>query len=115
MSISEFEIKRYEKIVRQYIDPRRPPLNIRSEADLGFRIEKQSVVIFETRSLGSQPDKKVEIPIAKATYVKKTNSWKIYWQRSDLKWHRYEPTPDTKTIEEFLAIIEQDEYGCFWG
>jgi hypothetical protein len=26
-------------------------------------------------------------PAAKATYVRKTDRWKIYWQRADLKWH----------------------------
>jgi len=115
MAISKFEKKRYEKIVGQYIEGRRPPEHIRNQVDLAFRIDGQSVIIFETREIWDQPGKKVESPIAKATYVKKTNSWKIYWQRADLKWHRYEPTPETKKIEEFLAVIENDEYQCFWG
>jgi hypothetical protein len=115
MAISEFEIKRFEKIVGQYIERRRPPPHLRNQVDLTFRIEKQSVIIFELRELWNQPGKKVESQIAKATYVKKTNSWKLYWQRADLKWHRYEPTPETQTIEEFLAVLEKDEYGCFWG
>jgi hypothetical protein len=115
MAISEFEIKRYEKIVGQYIEKRRPPAHVRSQVDLAFRIEGQSVIIFEIREIWNQQDKKVESPIAKATFVKKTNLWKLYWQRADLKWHRYEPTPETKTIEEFLAVVENDEYCCFWG
>ncbi len=115
MSISEFEIKRYEKIVGQYIEKRRPPTHVRNEVDLAFRLEKQSVIIFEIRDAWKRPGEKIELPIAKATYVKKTNSWKIYWQRADLKWHRYEPTPETKTIEEFLAVVEDDEFCCFWG
>lgn len=115
MTISEFEIKRYEKIVGQYIEKRRPPAHVRNEVDLAFRLEKQSVIIFEIRELWDRPSKKIESPIAKATYVKKTNSWKLYWQRADLEWHRYEPTPESKTIEEFLAVVEKDEYGCFWG
>ena len=115
MAISEFEIKRCEKIVGQYIEGRRPPEHVRDQVDLAFRIDDQSVIIFEIREIWNQPGKKVESPIAKATYVKKANSWKVYWQRADMKWHRYEPTPETKTIEEFLDVVETDEYQCFWG
>jgi len=115
MAISEFEIKRYEKIVGQYIEGRRPPVHVRDQVDLAFRIDDQSVIIFEIREIWDQPGKKVESPIAKATYVKKTKSWKIYWQRADLKWHRYEPASEVRTIEEFLDVVEQDEYCCFWG
>lgn len=115
MAISEFEIKRYEKIVGQYIEKRRPAPHIRSQLDLTFRIEGQSVIIYEIREVWNQPGKKLESPISKATYVKSTNTWKIYWQRADLKWHRYDPTPEVKTIEEFLAVVEEDECACFWG
>jgi hypothetical protein len=115
MAISEFETKRDEKIVGQFVEKHRPPAHLRNQVDLAFRIEGQSVIIFEIRELWNQRDKKIESPIAKATYIKKTNSWKFYWQRADLKWHRYEPTSEVKTIEEFLAVVENDEYGCFWG
>lgn len=115
MAISEFEIRRCEKIVGKYIEGRRPPGHVRDQVDLAFRIDGQSVIIFEIREIWHQPGKKVESPIAKATYVKKTKSWKVYWQRADMKWHGYEPTPETKTIEEFLDVVETDEYQCFWG
>jgi hypothetical protein len=115
MTISEFEIKRFEKIVGQFTEKRRPAPHIRNQVDLAFRFEKQSVFIFEIRELWNQTGKKIESPIAKATYVKKTKSWKLYWHRADLKWHGYQPTSETKTIEEFLAVVEKDEYGCFWG
>ncbi len=115
MPISEFEQKRYEKIVSQFVEKRRPPAHVRNQVDLDFRFEKQSVIIFEIREIWKQPGEKVESPVAKATYVKKTNSWKLYWHRADLKWHSYEPTPETKTIEEFLTVVDNDEYCCFWG
>lgn len=115
MAINIFEINRYEKVVGQYIENNRPPVEIRDQVDLAFRIEKQSVIIFEIRETWDQPGKKHEEQIAKATYIKKTNLWKIYWQRADLKWHLYKPTPETKTIEDFLAVVEKDECSCFWG
>lgn len=115
MALSEFEIKKIEKSVEEYIEKRRPPSHIRNEVDLNYRIDNQSVEIFEVRSLWNNPDEKIEGAIAKATYVKKQKKWKLYWQRADLKWHRYEPNPEVKTIEQFVSIVEQDEFACFWG
>ena len=61
------------------------------------------------------PKEKTAIAFAKATYVKSKKIWKIYWQRADLKWHGYEPNPEVKQIEDFLSVVDQDEYGCFFG
>lgn len=115
MPLSEFEIKRCEKIVGAYIEKHRPPAHIRNEVDLAFRIAGQSIEIFEIRPDWRQPEVKNELPVAKATYVKKSGIWKVYWQRADLKWHRYDPAPEVKTVEAFLAVVERDEYGCFFG
>lgn len=43
--------------------------------------------------------------MAKATYVKKSGIWKVFWMRADLKWHRYEPVPEVSTLDEFLRIV----------
>jgi len=116
MSFSEFETKRCEQLVQRYLDGRRPPPHIRPEVDLGFRISGQSVELFETRPVWrGEPGEKMERPVAKATYVKSTSLWKIYWQRADLKWHRYDPNPEVKQLEDFLAVVERDEYCCFYG
>ncbi|WP_443083643.1 DUF3024 domain-containing protein [Vibrio sp. HA2012] len=56
-----------------------------------------------------------ENPIAKATYVRTKNNWKIYWMRADLKWHSYEPDSTVKTLEQFIGVIDTDEFGYFWG
>lgn len=115
MPLSEFEIKRCEKLVGQYLEKRRPPAYTRNELDFGFRIKGQSVELFEIRPHWKKSDEKIESAIAKSTYVKLTGTWKIYWQRADLKWHSYKPNPEVKNIEEFLKVVELDEYGCFYG
>jgi hypothetical protein len=115
MALSEFEIKRCEKLIGQYVEKRRPPAYIRNELDLDFRIKGQSVEIFEISPAWREPGVKIESPVAKSTYIKTKQIWKIYWQRADLKWHRYDPDPEVKTIEQFLEVVEQDEYGCFYG
>ena len=115
MALSEFETKKCEKLVREYVEKHRPPSHLRNQVDLSFRVKGQSVEIFEIRPLWNDPKKKIEEAVAKATYVKSQGIWKIYWQRADLKWHRYDPDPEVKTLEEFLRVVEKDEYACFYG
>jgi hypothetical protein len=115
MSLSEFELKRTQKIVAAFIEKHRPEPHIRPNLDLSFRMEGQSVEIFEIRPRWNNPKEKHEIPIAKATYVKTRQSWRVFWQRSDLKWHRYDPAPEVRLIEDFLDLVDKDEAGCFFG
>lgn len=115
MAFTEEELEQYQKIVNVYIEKRRPPARLRNQVDLSFRIEKQSVEIFEIRARFDDPLKRAEIPIAKTTWVNTQKVWHIFWQRADMKWHRYDPLPAVKTLEEFIDVVEADEYGCFYG
>jgi len=115
MAISEFEMKKTELLVSRFIEKRRPPARVRAQLDFGFRITGQSVELFEIRPKWNDPDSKMENGIAKATYVKSRKVWKIFWLRSDLKWHGYDPVPEVKHLEDFLKVVEEDENACFWG
>lgn len=113
--LSELEKKKCEKLVADFINRRRPPLHIRAELDLGFRVEVQSIEIFEVRPDWQDESTKREYPVAKATYNKRKGYWKVFWQRADLKWHGYKPSPEVDSVEDFLALVQEDEYGCFFG
>ena len=115
MAISEFEIKRCERELEKFLVKRRPPSHIRNEVDLRYRIEDQSITIFEIRHELRDPKTSIEIPVAKTTYVKSKKTWKVFWQRADLKWHNYRPVPIVKSIEEFLRVIDEDPHHCFFG
>lgn len=115
MAFNDLEQKRVEEEVSAFVESRRPPPHIRSELDLGFRVSGQSIEIFSIRPAFRQPDKTTEIPIAKATYIRKRDYWKVYWQRADLKWHYYGPCPVVKDVHEFLDLVGKDEYCCFFG
>lgn len=115
MTLSEFEIKKIQKVVGQYVEKIRPKPDIRDKVDISFKITGQSFEIFEIRPRWDDPSQKIEGSVAKATYVKGTKKWKLYWMRADMKWHRYEPFRESESIEEILKVIEQDQYGCFWG
>jgi ribosomal protein L39E len=115
MTLSEFDTKRCEKLVARFMEKRRPPPHVRAEIDLSFRITGQSVEIFEIRRHWRDKSKKLEHSIAKVTYNKSKRNWRVFWQRADLKWHSYTPTPEVASIEDFLAVVRNDEHGCFFG
>jgi hypothetical protein len=81
MAISEFEVKRCERELEKFLVAKRPPAHVRNQLDFGYRIENQSVELIEIRPDWQEPEKKMEQPFAKATYVKKEKLWKIYWHR----------------------------------
>ena len=115
MSLSEFEIKRIEKILGQFVEKIRPTPEKRDQIDISFSVSGQSFEIAEIRPQWNDPSKKIEGALAKGTYVKTSKTWKLYWQRADMKWHRYEPFPESKSLEAILEVIAEDRYGCFWG
>lgn len=97
------------------MEKRRPPISLRSKLDLGCRISGQSVELFEIRPRWNKPEQLFESAVAKTTYMRTQNVWKVYWMRADLKWHGYFPVPEVSSIEEFLDVVDRDEYACFWG
>jgi hypothetical protein len=115
MALSEFETRRMKKLVGNFIEAKRPAPHIRDKLDIGFRISDQSFEIYEIRPRWNDPTKTIEGPVAKATYVKSKKIWKLFWMRADLKWHSYEPFPDSTSLEKILEIVDEDDHGCFWG
>lgn len=94
---------------------RRPPLNVRDLMREGQRFADQSIELFYVRPLHFDPTRHTEEPIAKLTYVRVSNSWRIFWQRADLKWHRYAPNPEVASLAEALRIVDHDANCCFFG
>ncbi len=115
MAFNEFELRKYQQILDKFIEKIRPLENIRKELDISYKITNQSVEIYEIRPQYDNPKNILNIEIAKATYVRTQDIWKIFWMRSDLKWHGYEPNPEVDDLSDFLSIIDEDKYGCFWG
>ena len=116
MALTELEMARVRKTVGVFIERRRPPPHLREQVDLGFRVSGQSVEIFEVRqAYGGAAGEKIELPVAKATFVRPARRWRVFWLRQDMKWHSYKPVPDVATIEEFVALVHEDRNACFFG
>jgi hypothetical protein len=97
------------------MERRRPPPHIRSQLDIGYRITGQSVEIFESCLQWDNAKEAMEHPVAKATFVRTSNRWRAFWMRRDLKWRGYEPNAEVRSLEAFLAVVDRDEYCCFFG
>lgn len=115
MALNDIERRRVENVVAAFIQKRRPAPPVRPKLDYGFRVSGQSVELFEVRPRWDRPGVKRESSFAKATFVRTKGVWRVYWMRSDLKWHSYEPAPEVSAIADFLAVVQKDEHACFFG
>lgn len=116
MALSEFEIARVMKVVGAYVESVRPAAHLRAQVDVSFRIKNQSVEIFSIRpSWNGQPGELMEEPAAKATYVRTSDHWEVFWMPASRKWKFYEPAPAVDAIEDFVELVRADAWSCFWG
>ncbi|MGH9877999.1 MAG: DUF3024 domain-containing protein [Nitrososphaerales archaeon] len=115
MSFTPLENAEIQSIANEFLAKHRPPVEIRNKLDLAFRINGQSIELFEIRPRFQHPNEKIESNFAKVTFVRKQNIWKVFWRRADLKWHGYPPKPKVKTLKQFFKLVDEDKYHCFWG
>ncbi|HEV8433185.1 MAG TPA: DUF3024 domain-containing protein [Thermoanaerobaculia bacterium] len=113
--MNDIDRKRIQNALAAFMARRRPPLHLRNQVDRGFRFDGRSIEIFEIRPGWDNPAQKVEEAVAKARYVKSRGQWLVSRQRSDLKWHKYDPQPEVSTVDAFLRLVDEDEYACFFG
>ncbi len=103
------------EVMENAVENNRPPEDIRDELDLGYKIEDQSIILFDIRPRFDNPSIIMEYPFAKATFVKAKNEWKIFWLRASGKWDSYGPQPTVKKLKEFTEIVFEDKHFCFKG
>lgn len=58
MAFTEKERTQWEPIVTAFIERRRPPEHLRSQVDLKYTFDDQSIIIFEERQHWQEPEKK---------------------------------------------------------
>lgn len=111
MKNTDFNI--IEKYIQEWVENNRPSKEIRDEVDYSYEFDKGVFILFEIRLLFDGD--RVSFPVVKASFVKKTNTWKLYWMRSNNKWCLYEPNTKMNTIFDVFREIDKDQYGCFFG
>src|SRR5689334_10883917 len=116
MSFTHTEIAEYSALIEKlFWAKRRPPLHLRSKVMEGQRIEGYEIELFLSRPRFLDSSRWIEHPIAKTRFVISRKVWRVFWPRADMKWHRYDPQPEVPGFEEFLNLVQEDPYHCFWG
>lgn len=116
MAFTELEIAEHTDLIEKLFWSRhRPPLSLREKIREGQRFTGQSIELFFVRPVFNDPTLHTEDKIAKLTYVRSSGRWRLFWQRADLKWHRYPPHPDARDLAAALRIIGEDANACFFG
>jgi hypothetical protein len=114
MSFSEIELKHIENTVGEMCK-RRSPVHISDELRTVYVVKGHDVTVYEERPHWKNPQKWTSEPIAKFKYTRNQNVWKLYWMRQDLRWHLYEPLPESATIEGLVVEVDKDPHGAFFG
>ncbi len=115
MAIDILETVDIIETMENHLEKIRPPENIRKQLDIGYKIENQSIILFEIRPVWNNPGVFAEYAFAKTSFIKSKNLWKIYWMRANLKWYSYEPVPEVTSLKVFLKIVDEDKFHCFKG
>jgi len=102
-------------ILADFVKSIRPPADIRNKLDIGAMKDDDGIKIFERRPFWDDPEQIMYNPFAKLKYVKKTDTWRLYWMRGTLKWDSYKPCPESKDLGQLLEAVRSDEHGCFGG
>jgi hypothetical protein len=115
MAIDVFQTVDIIELMENFLEKIRPNKEVRSKLDIGYKIENQSIILFEIRPQWDKPEIIHEYPFAKTTFVKKNNHWRVFWMRSDLKWYSYSIQPTVKSLRAFTELVAKDENHCFFG
>lgn len=83
MALTEIQLLEVKTAGEAFLTKRRPSIEIRAKVDLAYKVDRQSVLIYSIRPSWVNPSKIMELPVAKATYSKPLNLWKIYWLRAN--------------------------------
>jgi hypothetical protein len=116
MTLTELETARVRRALDAFLARRRPPPHLHAKVDLAYRVTGQNVEIIETRPRWRDPPGEVtEHAVAKATFVRCRGTWRVFWMRQNLRWHSYEPAAAVSSIDEFCRVVDEDQFGCFFG
>ena len=114
MAFTEIEIQKITKLVGE-LCRKRSPEHIREDLRCEYKIQHQDVIIFEVRPRWDNPSEETWTPCAKLKFIRSKNHWRLFWQRADMKWHKYGPIDSSQNLAKLLTEVDTDMHGCFFG
>ena len=116
MAFDDLELRRIVNTVGALCRRRSPP-QFKDKLQITYEVTGHNVLVYETRPPWDEPGEWTKLGAAKFTYIRSRKEWKLYWMRRDSKWHAYNPetTSKTHTLEQLVRIVDEDQYGAFFG
>lgn len=115
MAFSEHERAANHAALKWFLARRTPPEHIRAQLDYGYAIVGHTVDLQEIRPDWQDKSTTRQRAFARVRYVRAQDHWRLHWMRASLKWQLYEPAPIHESLQDALAVIHEDRYGCFFG
>jgi len=112
--LSEFELKRLEKIFADYC-VKKIPANLQSQIKMEYRIREDEVTLFESRPVWDDHAMWISGKVARFTKDPETGAWFLYQVGHDGGWLQYEALPYHRQIEKLLDEVDKNETGAFRG
>jgi hypothetical protein len=98
-----------------FVQRMRPPPELLDKIDYKAELVGSSVILSDVRPMWNSPRRKRASPFAKINWVETRKEWRLYWMKSDLKWHSYEYKPVFRSLRKAMVEVEEDRYNCFFG
>ncbi len=114
MAFSEIELQYIKQSVGA-LCRRRSPSQVIDELRTIYEIERDGVVVYETRVPWDGKGAWTKMGIAMFRYVRSRNAWKLYRMDLDRKWHVYESAEEQSEIGALVRVVDEDEHGVFFG
>jgi len=114
MAFNDIELKKIDQIIGKPFR-NRVPKEHQDKLRYEVQIKGHDIIISEVRPSWSKPDVWLPVDFAKLKYVRSQNIWKLYWKRASGKWELYGPKEKAKNLKTLANVIEQDQFGCFFG
>ena len=115
MAFSKHERAANHAALKWFLARRIPLEHVRDQLDYGHAIVGHTVDLQEIRPGWQDKSTTRQHAFARIKYVRARDHWKLYWKRANLKWYLYEPSSIHESLQEALAVIHEDSYGCFFG
>jgi hypothetical protein len=114
MAFSEPELQVIERTVGA-LCRQRSPAQFADKLRVVYEVKGHSVTVFEERPPWRHPGEWTRMGVARFRYVRSRGTWTLYWMRRDLKWHVYDPKTPRRGLRRLVEVVDEDEYGAFFG
>lgn len=113
MAFTDLEYHSVSREIELFVGSIRSPLHLRSKIEIVYRITNQTINIGELRLFWRRNTGETSIlPVAKITFIRSGNIWKLYWMHGNVKWEFHS---DAASLAEALNMVRADSSCCFWG